>query len=145
MHANNRNLSVAAEKTWEAQLFCPVDKHAADMSHKLGPCFDKLDKTLFLRTPEERKEREGGGDALSDGIHKPLTAFLRAANISGGGFSLTPTGKLPGFIQRYAQAHLVSVESGETSGPASSSAAQADEAAPLQPSAEVLLRRIRRL
>ena len=145
LHANNRNLSVATEKTWEAQLFCPVDKHAADMSHKLGPCFDKLDKTLFLRSPEERRERDGG-DAWSDGIHKPLTAFLRAANISGGGFTLTPTGKLPGFIQQYAQAHLVvSVESVETSRPASSSAAQTDEAEPLQPSAAELLRIIRRI
>lgn len=145
LSANNRHLSVATEQTWEAQLFGPVDKHAADMSHKLGPCFDKLDKKLFLRSPQERKERDEGGDAWSDGIHKPLTAFLRAANISGGGFSLTPTGKLPGFIQQYAKAHLVSVESGVSSGPASSSAEQAIEAEPLQPSAAELLKRIRRL
>lgn len=150
--ANNRNISAATEKTWEAQLFCPVDKHATDMSHKLGPCYDKLDKTLFLRTPAERKEREDGGEAWSDGIHKPLTAFLRATNICGGGFSLTPTGKLPGFIRLYAQEHLVSVESREPSepasssaGPASSSAARADAEARLQLPAAALLKRIRRL
>ena len=102
---NNKGEAAAHELTYEAQLYCPTDKNAEDVTGQWGPCFDKLDKKLFLRTPGERADRNAE-DAWSDHVHKPLTAFLRTSNLVGGGFLLTPGNKLPTFIQRYGRRHI---------------------------------------
>ena len=93
------------ERVFEAQLYCPVDKDATDMKQPLGPCFDKLDRKLFLRNPRERALR-GDDSVWSDHAHKPLTALLRTCNIIGGGFGLTPTSRVPAFIHGYAERHV---------------------------------------
>ena len=102
---NNKGEAAAHELTYEAQLYCPTDKNAEDVTGQWGPCFDKLDKKLFLRTPGERADRNAE-DAWSDHVHKPLTAFLRTSNLVGGGFLLTPGNKLPTFIQGYGRRHI---------------------------------------
>ena len=77
---------------------------------RFGTSFPKL---CVLRTPEEkagpkaRKRKRGHAKHLKpEVVHRPLTAFLRTANVLGGSFSLTTTGQMPVYVFDYVTRKL---------------------------------------
>ena len=94
----NRHMARAVDPTYEAHLHCPVAGVA--MTTPMRPCWDLQSGHVFLATPSEKhahRERSrgsSGGPAQKrkrspepEAVHVPLTAFLRPANLVGGGGS----------------------------------------------------------
>ncbi len=96
----------------------------------MQPCWDKVSRAVFLKTRAEKIAKQArksqrppaggsGGSAESAGslrssgpveseqhdssVYEPLCAFLRAANVYGGGFFLTSGARVPNFVRQYAE------------------------------------------
>ena len=111
----NRSSSTAV---YECHLYCP--KVGNDMSQQMLPVWDNVNKHMLLLTlPEKaatrhRKMKKRGRSILrlrnkekqsvrdpSEKLRCPMTAFLRPANVIGGGFLLTGTKRVPKHVPSY--------------------------------------------
>jgi len=108
---NSRHVEQLDEDVFEAQLLAHRGRTGARA--KLSPVWDVIPKAVFLRTPEEkagpkaRKRKRGHAKHLKpEVVHRPLTAFLRTANVLGGSFSLTTTGQMPVYVFDYVTRKL---------------------------------------
>jgi hypothetical protein len=116
---NTRSLPVADVATYESQLHASVGSSLGPYK----PCWDKMSRALFLATHAEKvarrarpaKARAGAARQAADhassvcsagSVNKPLTAYLRKANICGGGFFLTTGGRIPRCVAAYAVDNL---------------------------------------
>ena len=88
--------TVAAELTYEAQLYAPT------VNGKLVALWDEMPSAAFLRTAQEKQKRRirrlrqhGVINKKAATVKAPLVAYLLSGNIIGGGFSLTAKQKVP--------------------------------------------------
>ena len=105
----------ATEMLYEAQLF--LAKEAATARGELQPCWEVQSGNFFRTEQEKRKKRLKRillGKKTKKTIKKaddsrfkiPLTALLRADNLVGGGFSLTPSRQIPAFVRLFLEKHF---------------------------------------
>ena len=101
--------TVATEPVYEAQIFVAASPET--VQGKLQACWEIQAGGAFLRTAEEKQKRQvnkfWGKKRKTTAADKqarfklPLTAFLRPANVVGGGFHLTPARQLPAYVRLY--------------------------------------------
>jgi hypothetical protein len=94
--------SVAAELTYEAQLYSPT------AGGKFLPLWDEMPIAAFLRTGKEKAKRRlrrlrasGVISKLVKKVKTPLVAYLRDGNVIGGGFALTAKQKVSPLARRH--------------------------------------------
>ena len=107
--ANSRKVGSLGEDTYECQLYSPEDG-------KMTPCWEAERRPQFLWAEDEKnnkpwalfKEKRlhdalGHRCAATETIRVPIVAFLRPANLIGGGFSLTSNQRVPQYVVRHVE------------------------------------------
>ena len=108
---NSRHVGSLGEDCYECQLYAP---DVANVGRSMFPCWQEDVEPQMLWSEEEKqnkksakqKERrlhEALGPRLNpkETVKRPIVAFLRPANIIGGGFALTRSHRVPQYVAEY--------------------------------------------